>query len=504
MDGINFPDFLIRRQPHFDYDLLKDVTPITGWVGQVPTGDWGPFSGTARIGHRIRRMFPDLSGCWKTVVETGCLDAPCDPERKKVGFGFDQFEYHLEETYFETDIFCFPLILSADAAKEQFAAVIEGLREATLWIWNQRFRTEAVKACQTKVLCGSLFVNANPEWNDDCTVMTTSGAPTSKITINFLQRFVDPLTLAGYFGKQYLLKGGMFVEFITDAITSNHLREQNPALQNYCQNLTPEEFYRLYQYGITGTIGNFMLHLDPTPLRYLQISATKYEMVQPYENQPAAAGIGADVNNAYIGAGIQWDLLWHRDVMKSLVRRTSPVNPQMPFMAIDFGGRWQFVQDNMVTRDDNGNLVPVGNEMRNKGKFIANFSAATKPQHTEWGVAILSLREQECVVDDEPCTDAYPYVEQDYSSANDPCPTGVMDIDIATAGPYLIAAGECNGVSFVATPVDGGDTQAQLVTYLNNNYAAYGTFSNPRDGVIRVSGTTCEDFDLTILVGTPA
>lgn len=504
MDGKTFTDFLIRRTPHYDTDILKDVTPINGWVGQVPTGDWGAFSGTSRIGHRIRRMFPDLSGCWKTVIETGCLNSPCDPTRKKVGFGFDQFEYHLEETYFETDIFCFPLILSADAAKEQFAAVIEGLREATIWIWNQRFRTEAVRACRTKVLVGALFADADPLWNDDCTIMQTNGAPTSKLTIQFLQRYVDPLTLAGYFGKQYLLKGGMFVELITDAITSNNLRENNPALQNFCQGLSPEEFYRLYQYGVTGTIGNFMLHLDPTPLRYQQVTPTTYQMVQPYENTPAASGIGGDVNTPYLQACYQWDFLWHRDVMKSLVRRTSPVNPQMPFSAIDFGGRWQFVQDNMVTTDDNGNIIPVGNEMRNKGKFIANFSAATKPAHTEWGVAMFSMREIACVVDDPPCQPCYPYVAQDYSSANDPCPTGVVDIDIDTEGPYVIDAAECNGVALGGLPVSAGADVAALLTYLNANLAAYGTWSNPSTGVIRLSGTTCATFDITIRQGAIA
>ena len=128
MEGKDFTDLLIRRVPHYQKELLKDYTPTSGWVGQVPTGDWPAFTGTSRIGHRIRRMFPDLSGRWKTTIENGCIGAPCDPVRKKVGFGYDQFEYHLEETHYRTDIFCFPLIMSADEAKSQYAALIEGLR----------------------------------------------------------------------------------------------------------------------------------------------------------------------------------------------------------------------------------------------------------------------------------------------------------------------------------------------------------------------------------------
>lgn len=503
MQGKTFTDFLIRRTPHYDLEILKDVTPVNGWVGQVPIGDWPAFAGTSRIGHRIRRMFPDLSGCWKTVVETGCLNSPCDPTRKKVGFGFDQFEYHLEETYFKTDLFCFPLILSADAAKEQYAAVIEGLRQATIWIWNHRYRTEAVKMCKFQTLCGELFTNADPLWNDDCTTLQTSGEPTSKLTIQFLQRWEEPLILEGYLGTQPIPLMGKTFELVTDFITSNKLVEENPALKDYCQALSVEEFKRLYKYGIAKWIGDFMIRLDPTPLRYQQTDATHYSMVLPYENTPAAAGIGADANSAYLNAGFQWDFLWHREVMRVLVRRSQPINSQMPFASMDFGGRWHAVMDNMTEIDDQGNEVPVNNEERNKLKFNANFSAATKPNHVEWGVAIFSMRELSCVVDTPPCGSAYPYVLQDYSSANDPCPTDQpIVIDIPATGPYVIASATCNGVALGGTPVEAGADVTALIVYLNANLGAYGTWTAGNLGQVILTGTTCDDFDVVIQQGS--
>lgn len=502
MQGKTFTDFLIRRTPHYDKEILKDVTPVNGWVGQVPIGDWPAFQGTSKIGHRIRRMFPDLSGCWKTVIETGCLNQPCDPTRKKVGFGFDQFQYNLEETYFKTDLFCFPLVLSADAAKEQYAAVIEGLREATVWIWNHRYRTEAVRLAKFKTLTGSLFTDANPLWNDDCTTMEVAGAPTSKLTMQFLQRWEEPLILNGYLGKNPIPLQGKTFELVTDFITSTKLVEENPALKDYVTALSVDEFKRLYKYGISKWIGDFMIRLDPTPLRYQPVDATHYNLVLPYENQPAAAGIGGDVNDAYINAEVQWDIIWHRMAMRVLVRRAAPINSEMPFASMDFGGRWHAVMDNMTEIDDQGNEVPVNNEERNKLKFNANFSAATKPEHTEWAVAMLSLRELSCVADVPPCSSGYPYVAQDYSSANDPCPTDQpINIDIPAEGPYIIAAAECNGVALVGTPVEAGADVDALVVYLNANLATYGTWSNPRAGVIALNGTTCATFDITIQQG---
>lgn len=502
-----FTDFLIRRTPHYDMEILEDVTPVSGWIGQVPTGDWGPFQGTTRIGHRIRRMFPDLSGCWKTVVESGCLNAPCDPTRSKVGFGFDQFQYGLEETYFETDLFCFNLVMSADAAKQQYAALIKGLREATIWIWNHRYRTQAVQQCKTKVLCGTAIANANPLFNDDCTTLEVSAAPTSQLTIQFLQRWVDYLILQGYLGVQSLPVRGTFFELITDIQTGNRLREGNPALQDFVTALSVAEFADLYKYGITSSIGNFMMHYDATPLRYQQVDATHYNMVLPYENQPAAAGIGADANWPYINASWQWDFIWHRSVMRSLVRRTAPINAQMPFSSIDFGGRWQAVMDNMTYTDpDTGTIVPINNEMRNKLKFIANFSDAIKPEHTEWGVAIFAMRSLSCVEDDVPCNDVYPYVTQDYSSANDPCPTGTIFFDIPAVGdgapgPFIIQSAYCNDVALVGTPVEAGATVEALVTYLNANLGAYGTWSLANATQLQLVGSTCATIDVVLSIG---
>lgn len=432
------------------------------------------------------------------MVESGCIGTPCDPTRKKVGFGFDAFTYNLEEIFYETDIFCFPLIMSADAAKEQFAALISGLREATIWIWNHRYRTEAVRVAKRKVLAGAAMLDANPVFSSDCTNLTVAAAPTSTLTIQFLQRYVEPLILEGYMGENPL-PAKMFIELITDVIAANDLRENNPALANYLRVGQVADFAELYRYGITGSIGNFLIHPDPTPLRYQQINATTYNMVNPYENNPATEGIGADENWAYVNSKFQWSFLWHRMAMRSLVRRSEPINSQMPFGARDFGGRWKFVMDNMTCRDaDTGELVPVDNVERTKGKFIANFSAGTKPEHPEWAVAIFHLRQISCVNDITPCAPAVTYYEQDYSSANAPCPQDPMDYPVSGTGPWVVVSASCNGTELGSLPSEAFTTLAALVEFLNTDLAAYGTWSNPDAVTIRLSDSTCAQFDLVI------
>lgn len=494
-----FTDFLIRRTPHYDMDILRDVTPNRGWIGQVPTGSWGAFEGVSKIGHRIRRMFPDMSGCWTNVVESGCIGTPCDPVRKKVGFGYDQFQYNLEEIFYETDIFCFPLIMSADAAKEQFAALIEGLREATVNIWNHRYRTEAVRLAKRKVLAGTAMTDAAPVFSSDCTRLTVAAEPTSKLTIQILQRYVDPLILDGYLGTDPLGTPMMF-ELITGAIEANDLREMNPTLQNFLRLATVEEFGRLYKYGITGSIGNFMIHLDPEPLRYEKINATTYQLLFPYSNNPATAGIGADVYEPWVIARYQWSLIWHRSVMRSLVRRSEPINSQMPFASRDFGGRWKFVMDNMTCRDSStGELVPVDNVERTKGKFIANFSAGTKPEHTEWAVSIFHLRTISCVTNVTPCSDAPPYYTPTYSSINAPCPTSPINVPIGESGPWRIVSASCNGVSLGGLPSITYATKALLLAAVQAQMGAYGTWTlDSLNDWLVVTGSTCSQLSVEI------
>ena len=117
--------------------------------------------------------------------------------------------------------------------------------------------------------------------------------------------------------------------------------------------------------------------------------------------------------------------------MRSLMRDNTSINPMMPFAARNFGGRWQFVMDNLtcgtaVAKDAAGNdiTVPIAvdNSRRNKGKFIADFSYATQAQFPEYVEVFLHLREQPCIVGVSTCAATPDYVEQDYGSANDPCP----------------------------------------------------------------------------------
>lgn len=492
----SFTDFLIRKSEHLDDILIRDVTPTDGWIGHVSTGTFNAFDGVSHTFDRINRVFPDLSGCWQDVEVGNCLGTPCDPDEKIIGFGSTRDSYNLQTRSYATQLFCFDLIMSADRAKEQFGGIITNLKTATNIIMSDRLRTEALRTSGTKIAAGAAMEEFTFTTNADCTEIVPTALPTSKLTVQMLQRQLEPLKLNGYFGANPGMP--MIAEVVTDMITGYNLVQGNTALASLFRFDDFAVGGNLYKYGMTNGVGNFGFRYDDFPLRYqLLADGVTLQRVFPYNNVDATQGIKGIVNPAYINARYQVDFIWNRMAMKTLVRDSKPINPMMPFAARDYAGKWQFVMDNLGA-DANGCVIE--NTRRNKGKFIADFANATQAVHPEWAIAILSLREPACVVDVETCNPDPGYVVQDYNSANDVCPNPDLTFDLSgLTAPFSIDANTitCNGV-----PIDhdaSGDLAdvAAVVTWLEANVAELGDFTQDGDNVV-LADSTCNTVDLAI------
>jgi hypothetical protein len=258
--------------------------------------------------------------------------------------------------------------------------------------------------------------------------VTTSALPTSKLTVNMLKRRIANQILTGALGKMPKDQPPE-IEVLTDMETIWDLIQGDSNLKdNWCFKEFDSGSREYSKYGWTGRVGNFMLKADLHPIRFQITAAGTLNRVFPYLNVSATSGIKGIVNEAYLSAPVQASLIWHRRGMKSLLRDATSINPMMPFAARDFGGKWQFVMDNLTCGtavDANGLVIPIAvdNSRRNKGKFIADFGFATKTQFPEFVEVFLHLREQACIVEVPTCAETPAYVAQSYSSSNDPCPT---------------------------------------------------------------------------------
>lgn len=498
-----FGEFLIRRSEHLDSKVYTDITPTDGWIAHVATGVFEAFDGTSHTFDRLRRVYPDLSGCWRPVVHGNCLGTPCDPPRKKIGMGFDRDSYQLQEQAFATDVFCLDAITTADRAEAQFAYFVENLRNTTNIVISDRLKNEAWRGAGTIVAAANPPVNITVEENDTCTEIVPSELPSCMVTIQMLQRFIQPLMLDGALGEGPD-KMPMF-EYVTDQETAWRLREGNAELQAMYRFTDFTKGGDLYKYGVTDAIGNFMIRVDRFPTRYqLLADGVTLQKLFPYTNVTAFVGIKGQKNQQWMDAYYQWDFIWNRNAMKSLLRQSGKVNPNMPFGNQNYGGDWKFVMHDLG-EDENGCVYDNSDE--NKGRFQAKFSFATLWARPEWVVAILTLRSRSCITCITPCSEDPGYVEQDYNSANEPCANPTIEIDVVALGDgetYSISADDesitCNGVPVVHDASGALADIDAVVVWLNANVGSLGTFSAVGNASpILLDGSTCNTVSITIV-----
>lgn len=450
-----------------------------------------------------------------------CVGTPCDKTSTKVGLGFTRDSYKLQEKQYETDLFCWDLILSADRATQQFAHFIRVLRRISTIVWSYRFRTEALRIAKFRWVCGNnTLIPVNATWDATMTLLTltpviagTNTLPTSQLGARHLQRRVDPQIRAGADGPTIDKNSAPMLDFVTSMDTVWNLTEGNPELSDHWRFQQFSDATKFYKYGWTGSVGNYGLRSDAYSLRFDIVSnnaatgVTVLQVIFPYNNIAATEGIKEDVNSDFDVARVQVDFIWHRKAMTSLVRDAKAINPEMPFAARDFAGKWQFVMDNLtcgtvnVTDAVTGGVVtvpiPVNNERRNKGKFITDFSGAIQAEYPELGEAFISLHGPACIVDIPVCAADPGYPAQNYSSANAPCATTAITIvqtpilNSAT-GTYEIPRDSvlCNGIQVVHDPITGTTTVSALVAQLNVVLAGLGTWT-VSGANISLSTTAC-------------
>lgn len=488
ISGEKFGKFLTDRTEYIDNDILQDWFPTEdAWIGHVATEKWEAYDGTAHEFDRFHMAYPDLVGPRQAVNNASCVGSPCDPTEKKVGYGMTRKEYELLTESYTTDLVCWDQNLTIWKAKEKFAMFVKGLKKVTKTVNSNRFKVEALKGSETVYMAGAAGATAAVSLSDDETILDTGGVyPTSKLTMPYLQRFVEPLQLEGYF-QEKVVPLPQF-KLVTDSTTSYDLAQGNAALAALFRFEDFQKGGKLYQYGATSAVGNFMFAIDPTPMRFNRLADGTLKRVFPYVNAAATVGIKQEFTEQYLNAEIQWSPIWHPMAMKIKVLNGEALNPEMPFLVRDFAGQWRFAMDNIVIDGE-----PVDNKRRNKGLWYADFTSGTKYERPELVRGILHLREPACVADVQRCADAEEYETQNTSSANTPCESE-FEFTVTDEAPYQVNAATCNGVPIDYTPSASLANAAAVETELNTNLGELGTWDvTESDGVLTVTltGSSC-------------
>jgi hypothetical protein len=425
-----FYDYLFDRTPHFDEDILSDWFPTDdAWIGHVMTGDWKAFTGTQHVYDRIHVGAPDLSQEWDVfdVQNETCVSGACAPNEIPVAWGSTRKTYNRERKSYTTNVLCFDQIDSRAKAKEQMAQIIRGIKEITKMVQSDYLRRQSLQRADKIYIAGSdmneVTITDSTFSGAATTIDLGSAAnlPTSQLTIQYLQRFYEPLQFEGYF-KSKMVPNGMF-KLITDPITSQQLVQANPELRAGFKFTDFQKGGELFKYGMSSAIGNFGISFDGFPMRFYHIGNGVLRRVFPYTNVAATIGIKPQVAQEYINAPIQYSPIWHPEAMRRLVPKLESVHPEMPFLTRDLAGKWNFSMDPVlvVKNPVTGEVCTIDNKRKNQGLWYADFENAIKFERPELVRGILHLREPGCVVDQVPCSTAPNYVAQDYSDYNPVC-----------------------------------------------------------------------------------
>lgn len=427
----SYYDYLFDRTPHFDDDVLQDWFPTDdAWIGQVSTGAWNAFTGTQHVYDRIHVGAPDLSQAWDLFAtqDATCVAGACAPNEISVGWGSTRKVYNRERKSYTTNVLCFDQIDTRAKAKEQMAGIVKGVKEITRMVQSDYLRSRSLINADTIYICGSSMIEVPitaSTFTGACLTVNLGSAanvPTSQLTIQYLQRFYEPLQFQGYF-KYKMVPNGMF-KLITDPITSQELIQNNPSLVSNFKFTDFQKGGELFKYGMSSAIGNFGIAWDGFPMRFYHIGNGVLRRVFPYVNVAATIGIKPTVATEYIKAPIQYSPIWHPEAMKRLVPDLTPVHPEMPFLTRDLAGKWSFCMDPVlvVKNPTDGSTCTIDNKRRNQGLWFADFENSIKFERPELVRGILHLREPGCVVDMPACSTAPNYVIQNFSDVNPVCP----------------------------------------------------------------------------------
>jgi len=443
-DCNSYFSYLFDRTPHWDNDVLKDWYPTDdAWMGQVATAPWDAFTGTQHVWDRMHFAAPDLTQGWNifdtqsmltnnglgaAVAGEGCTTA-CDRTEICVGWGVTRKTYDRLTTSYATRPFCFDEINTRAKAKEQMGNIVAGLKDVSKQVMADFLRYNAIQSADTIYIAGNALAEVTITGTTFTGAATTidiaaADLPTSELTIQYLQRFYEPLQYEGYFRTKYVPQG--VFKLITDPITSQQLVQGNPTLQSMYKFTDFQEGGKLFKYGMSAAIGNFGIAWDAYPARYYWDSgADVLRRVWPFVNVAAgeaggpSMGIKKIPNTQYILAPYQISHIWHPEAMKRFTMSLTAVNPEMPFLTRDLAGKWQFLGGNrdkvFVVRDPvTGDTCTIDNKRGNQGLMFADFESAIKFERPEIVRGILHLREPGCVVDKVPCSTAPSYVTQTY------------------------------------------------------------------------------------------
>lgn len=402
-----FNHHLFRRTPDWDKELAKDRHPHSfTYSGLYESSTWPSFTGTTHTWDKVHVTRPNDDGNWQAMSISGCALDVCDPSRKYTGWGSTRSTYTKYHQDYQSPVFCFDTLRHVEEAIAQLEAIIEGHKQMPDEIVSDFLRLLSLRTCGTLYICDSGFTSisiSDASFSEGMTkldVASTANLPTSKLCMPYLNHYLPQLMYNGYHNRSFI-PGAKFT-CMTDMQTQQELCNANPALSAMYTSADFTKGGKFYAYGVMSGCGDWLFKVDPTPLRFYQVGSTSVlKRVWPFQNVAATIGKKPQFDAQYEAAPYQLSHVYARAARKVFVGDTTPVHPEMKFLARDLMGKWSWkAPDYFKAMDPNtGTVCEYNNDKKNKGYFLGEFELGVKTEYPEIEMWVLHLRESAPMAD---------------------------------------------------------------------------------------------------------
>lgn len=348
-------------------------------------GAWMNGRGVTVGAVTFERSFPALTGDgWTTIAPSdGDSVNACLPPSETVSFGQTTRTYSPKHYAVNSPRFCIRDINFGWQFEEFMSKVNDSLSQVSEWVWYRRYTQDYFDNAGHK-----LTLSKTAGVQDSSSAYNTSNLPTANLSQGVLDNIYFQLYMeAGDKPSGIDVDTGAPVfTLITDAATSKHIVNDNPALRTDMRYaymgkgemtpILPGMEYKRRQFG------GFIHEIDPYP-RHFIYSGGAYVEVAPFIASSTTSGTQWNLNPSYLAAPFMESIVWHENNVQELAVNT--MNNPAP--------GWNFQPNSWM-----GDFTPrnILHETCNPDGDIvfmrALFASAAKPVNPYVGYTILHSR----------------------------------------------------------------------------------------------------------------
>jgi hypothetical protein len=397
---------LVEETGRISGDIYRRTIDTSPWLKLVKQGAWPNEMGDTLSVLTYERTLA-ASQSWTNINSDSTTF--CIPSATEVKNAQTTRTYGLAHTALESSPICVHGVRMGYRFREQLKAVYDNLVENVSWAWKNRYRDQYESWAAHHIVAGSTTAGGSTLLSGSGTNMGGTGMPTQDGGADITEAAVSRLT-QGLLDRCYmqLVRDGAGINpmgrengrpvftIITSAESSDKIIRESEIRDDY--RYSPQVSELLKPLGVERSYRGFYHLIDPFPKRYTYDAAytgtgtggnlAQWVEVPPYVVDASWTGkAGSEsryiVNSAYETADYEDTIVFHTDVMESLI--PTPIGNAgsgVKFNPLTYRGKFDFL--NIKDRVEN----PDGSW----GYFRGVLANAAKPVKPQWGYVIRHKR----------------------------------------------------------------------------------------------------------------